>query len=467
MTGQVVCYGNRILCLAGVNFGWPAGGGFDTNEEINFTDPPNSAFFGFQQTVLAAEDPFGYGGASSVSAGELFIIKKRGGGVVVTGDIFSPNVTFLPGVQPTGGMYGQAGAGSVGVFYCSLQNGAWLWNGGNTSQKISTQLDENFFLPPEFTTMGGNNYGYFVQCIGDKAYFSNNWMYDMTLGSWWKYFPDESQNGRNYFWVNPVSGRYIYAGVLSFTGTGVFMAQFDTQTPAQTYQWCSLPLALASPFQVSDIREVVIIASCTDVNCAITVSILDDNTEVASNTMPIDGHRGAGDDPVHPRRQRSAEAPGQDSGHQRQPRRHGHHPRHRHPLRHQGPEAGDHLMVAMNGNTTDFTGVGTPNPKLVISQKMGMDPAGVKSMLQIEQWANNLQQAGAFGDITHTYAVSGTIVVPSGATGYLPPFFMNETCTMYGVMTLLRAGTATITPGEERGRFRHRNRRGDLAHLHH
>lgn len=102
-------------------------------------------------------------------------------------------------------------------------------------------------------------------------------------------------------------------------------------------------------------------------------------------------------------------------------------------------------MVTANGDTTDFTGVGTPNPKLVISQKMGMDPAGVKSMLQIEQWANNLQQAGAFGDITHTYAVSGTIVVPSGATGYLPPFFMNETCTMYGVMTLLRAGTATIT----------------------
>ena len=30
----------------------------------------------------------------------------------------------------------------------------------------------------------------------------------------------------------------------------------------------------------------VIIASCTAANCAITVSILDDNTEVASNTMP-------------------------------------------------------------------------------------------------------------------------------------------------------------------------------------
>ena len=102
-------------------------------------------------------------------------------------------------------------------------------------------------------------------------------------------------------------------------------------------------------------------------------------------------------------------------------------------------------MVQMNGATTDFTGVGTPNPKLNITQKTGMDQSGYRSMLQIEQWANNLQQAGAFGNITHTYAVSGTISVPSGATGYLPPFFMNEVCTMYGVMTLLRAGSATIT----------------------
>lgn len=285
VTGQVICYDNRILCLVGTGYGWPAGSGFNTNENINFTDPPNSASYGDQMTVLAAEDPFGYGGASSVSAGELFIIKKRGGGLVVTGDIFSPNVTFLPGVQPTGGFYGQAGAGSLGVFYCSLYNGAWLWNGGNTSQKISTQLDDNFFLPDEF---GGNlseAYGYFVQCIGDKAYFSKNWIYDMTLNSWWKYSIDSTQGGLDWFWVNPVSGRYIYLGVLSFKGTGIFMGRLDCNTPSQAYQWCSLPLALASPNHVSDIRQITIIASCTAPNCQITVEVLDDGSSVESQTQ--------------------------------------------------------------------------------------------------------------------------------------------------------------------------------------
>lgn len=100
--------------------------------------------------------------------------------------------------------------------------------------------------------------------------------------------------------------------------------------------------------------------------------------------------------------------------------------------------------MGFNGQTTSFTGVGTPNPKLNITQKRGMEPAGYNSMLQIEQWANNLEQSGAFSEISHTYAVSGTIVVPSGATGYLPPFFMPSVCTLIGVVTLLRSGSLDL-----------------------
>ena len=289
IAGQVLCHQNRILVLAGTNYGWPVGSGFNTNENINFTDPPNSAFYGDQMTVLQAEDPYGYGAWSSVSAGELFLVKKRGGGAVMTGDIFSPNVTFYPGIQSTGGMYGRADAGSLGVFYCSLDNGAWLWNGGNTAQKISMQLDDNFYVPAEFTS-DAIDYGYFVQCIGDKAFFSNNWMYDMTLHSWWIYYPQSSQGGTNLFWVNPVSGRYFYAANLSFTGTNDFMYQFDMQTPAQTYQWQSLPLRLASPNHVNDVRQLYVRAACTAADCSVTASIYDQGNLVwgpATEAIPV------------------------------------------------------------------------------------------------------------------------------------------------------------------------------------
>ena len=294
VSGQVVTYANRILCLSGVSYGYPAGGGFDTNEQINFTDPPSSPSFGFQQTVLVAEDPFGYGGAGTISTGELFLLKKRGGALTVTGDIFNPSITYLPGVQSTGGIYGQVGQGLLGLFYCSYANGAWLWNGSNTAQKISQNLDDNFFLPEEFNgtpAIRSNNYGYYVQCIGDKAYFSNNWVYDMTNKGWWRYFPTKDQGatytvpGDNLFWIQPVSGRYIYAAPLSFTGTNTFLFQFDTTLQAQEYQWTSLPLrpqisSARDPDSVIDIVEVLIKASTSEVTATIVVTIFDQGVQV-------------------------------------------------------------------------------------------------------------------------------------------------------------------------------------------
>ena len=49
--------------------------------------------------------------------------------------------------------------------------------------------------------------------------------------------------------------------------------------------------------------------------------------------------------------------------------------------------------------------------------------------------------------LPHTYAWSGAAAVASGATSYLPPFFMpvppGQTATLVGVWTLCRAGSMT------------------------
>ena len=277
VAGQVLCYDNRVLCLAGVLYPYPLGGGFDTNEDINYTDPPNSTLYGFQQTVLAAEAPYGYGCGLSISAGELFIVKKRGGAILVTGDIFSPNVTSLPGVQSTGGFYGRADSGMAGGFYCSEANGAWLWNGGSTSQKISTQLDDDFFMVPASGSIGSANYGFFVQSIGDKVYFSNNWMFDTRTNSWWKYHPDSTQGGVDLYYVQPVSGPFIYASPLSFTANNNdWLFRFNLAEAEQHWQWTSLPTTLQTNDRVSDVREVVIVATCTaSAACQVTLTILD------------------------------------------------------------------------------------------------------------------------------------------------------------------------------------------------
>jgi hypothetical protein len=295
ITGQTIVHQSRIFVLAGVDYGYPAGGGFATNENLNFTDPPLSASMGDQQTVLVAEEPFGYGCAGSISAGELFLVKKRGGGVVLIGDIVtSAQVTMLPGVQPTGNIYGNAASTPMGFVYCSFDNGAWVWNGSNTSQKVSQNLDDGFFLPPEFSPMASNNYAFYVSSFGDKVYFNNNWLFDTRTGGWWPYYPRKAVGtvggiqGEDLYWVQPVNGNCIYAAQLSFVGSTSlnFMYRFDPSFPAQYYQWTSLPFRVTDRDHRTDIREVVIRASSSNGNGKITVSILDQNVFQTSQVMP-------------------------------------------------------------------------------------------------------------------------------------------------------------------------------------
>ena len=288
IAGQVIVHQSRIIVLAGIDYPYPAGGGFNTNEQIGFSDPPNSTVMGLQDTVLATEQPYGYGCGGSISAGELFLVKKRGGAIVVTGDIFSPNVTILPGVESVGGIYGSAHSGMAGFVYCSYDNGAWVWNGGSTAQKISSQLDDSFFLPPEFANMESNNYGFYVRCIGDRVYFSNNWVLDLRTNSWWRYYPTKAQGGVDLFYVQEVDGGAIWCSKLSFTDTHRhYLYRFDQATPSETWQWQSLPIRLTTDRYVQ-LRQVVVRASANSDNGAgtIKVAVYNGATLVGSVTTP-------------------------------------------------------------------------------------------------------------------------------------------------------------------------------------
>jgi hypothetical protein len=295
IAGQLIAHQGRIIVMAANTYTWPGTlMVFNTNDNINFTDPANTISYGNQLEILVPEQPFGYGGGGSQSAGELFLIKKRNGGLIVSGDVSNPSITFLPGVTSTGDIFGRAASTPVGIVYGSFDNGFWSWNGGNTSTKLSPQLDDHFFVPPEFDgtqgypNMGSNNYGYYAYAYGDRVYVSNNWLYDTTLNSWWKYYPDKSQGGVNLFWIQPVNGNYIYAAVLSFPYTNTtFLYRFDPSVPAQTYQWTSTPLFLTqqSRDRRIDIREVVVRASCSSASVEITLTIADQGNVTFNETQ--------------------------------------------------------------------------------------------------------------------------------------------------------------------------------------
>lgn len=276
VTGQVIVHQGRVITLSGIDYPWPRGG-INTNEQICFTTPSNSDTFKFQQEIMVPEFPYGYGGAGSISASELFLIKKRGGGVVITGDINTPYVTFLPGVQPTGNFYGNAGASPAGLFYCSDGQGAWFWNGGNASQKISAQLDDDFFVIRHLTPEQ-NNLRYYAQPWGEWVLFSNNWLYNLNIKSWWKFgtaFTTVSPALNTLFYYTPGSSTDVmYAGpqLVNTANRTVFACMLTKSKAAEKWKWKSLPIKLSENKYIN-IRECVIYASVDTVTTTGTIQV--------------------------------------------------------------------------------------------------------------------------------------------------------------------------------------------------
>jgi hypothetical protein len=270
VTGQVICYGSRVICLVGISYDWPAGTGINTNEIINYTDPPESSTYGNQEDVIAAEEPWGYGAFGTISVGELMLIKKNGGGLIIYGDIDTiTSAVSMPGVQSVGDFVGKAGAGPLGLVYCSEQRGAWTWNGGNTAQKISEQLRDDFYDATTATGLASNNYGFDVYHWQNWILFSNNYLFNMDTGSWWQIYPGDGNNTTHvtgvtlWWWYESRFGNQMYAAPLRF-GTGGGMAdkwwyKFDSETPAPHWQWQSLPIHVDQHAdRVLDVRQVVL-----------------------------------------------------------------------------------------------------------------------------------------------------------------------------------------------------------------
>jgi hypothetical protein len=272
VTGQVIAYGSRILTLVSASYTWPTGT-IQTNENINFTDPPLSSTNGNQLEILGAEWPFGYGAWGSVSVGELLFVKKRAGAVIMYGDIANPtSAVEVPGVQPTGNLVGRAAATPQGLIYCSEKRGAWLWNGGNTATKISQQIEDDFF-DLETGAITSNNYGFYVEPWQNYMLFSHNWLWNSESNSWWILYPTTSQSAQSTYltaydlwWYSPgAAGNLMYAAPLisSTANSWLGFITFDSQVGgSREYRWESVPIHVNKDADRNvDIRQLTVTAS--------------------------------------------------------------------------------------------------------------------------------------------------------------------------------------------------------------
>jgi hypothetical protein len=246
---------NRVVELTLFNYPWVGTVGgqatfFATNETFNYTDPPNSEDMGAQNEVFVEEDPGGVGAWGSISAGELFLVKNAGGGFIVSGDLNSPTITYLGGVTPTYGTLSDAAQTVVGLVYASNNNGVWAWQGGMTSQKLSPNLNDDFW---QLNSAG--SVGFSASDWGDWVAMTNGWVFDTLNGGWWQL---TNPGFTPLYYGTTADGTGMWAVADSFLhASDPIIAKYDHSGPATLYTWKSYPLAQTKDRNLS-IQEVIL-----------------------------------------------------------------------------------------------------------------------------------------------------------------------------------------------------------------
>jgi hypothetical protein len=227
------------------------------------------------------------GSWGTVSTGEFVIIFQSGGAVVIYGDIQAPQqAIYLPAVTGTGQAVGPAVSSPVGLVYVTDTDGAWVWNGGNVSQKISTQIPDTLLyrIPPTILwQVGPPLQNWFATSIGSVradvwgnwVMFSNNYFFDCLNNSWWQ-CEDPTVLNFDIHSGGSYTGRFFYSipnTILTSTNGGTLstsLYRWDHSAPANSYFWQSNPIP--TPGSVSRLQRIEIVASNTTSSPA-TISI--------------------------------------------------------------------------------------------------------------------------------------------------------------------------------------------------
>ena len=280
----VVAHQGRVVFLENQNdANWSASSGpnvlgqpfgstgvLPAGESIGYSDP--NAFIATNVTynaqLFVEENPTGFGTWQSMNANELFLVKNRGGGVVVRGDVDRPTVIRLPGLPSVYDATNKGCLTDKGYVY-GTRNGVYRWNGADTAEDISVQ-------------MGGSQGGWFWKTDDDETdnlwpgalhgtftfappliITPNNFMYNTETNSWWRIYPtptQDSTNGKIFaHWQTSTSGRfYGIPAYISDSQTTVW-SRFDPNLGCRKYVWRSQPLVKTRNRELN-MREINLVA---------------------------------------------------------------------------------------------------------------------------------------------------------------------------------------------------------------
>jgi hypothetical protein len=295
----VIAHQDRFL---GIGFGTTGSGSasFGTNAqtraEVVRATAVNDAFTsGGIESIFSNESPYGIGTWTSMNASELLIIKQRGGGYVLRGDVANPQILRLPGIASANPMH--RGVMTTQGFVYGNRRGVWIWPGGDTSVCISDQIGGFFWnallgvsrpednagqqtVPSniadgEERRMFYGNFGFsYPYC-----YVPNNFFYDMRIGSWWRL----SKPGRYAYmhYADSANGNIIAIPSNWDTSDKNIINWYSHEKGANSYSWKSQPLHRTQS-NILNYREIVLFAQGDSAQVDFTLEGIDGETATAT-----------------------------------------------------------------------------------------------------------------------------------------------------------------------------------------
>lgn len=234
-------------------------------EDIYFTVPQGITFDPNSPNEYTTVDFSGYGAWGTIATGELFLVKASGGGVVVSGDPGYPSSSiFIAGVKGTGAICGKGIPCQTGLVYLTETDGAYLWNGSNTSEKVSAQIPDTDLIRKDLVELASGSVvqsiSTFHDYLGNLVFWANNYIYDSLNNSWWQSEDPDAHNFGCFAHSVFHSDSKMWA-LEQNPGRVVSPYLFDTLIPQNSYEWTSNPIPAAGPGLLSHLAAVEVVVS--------------------------------------------------------------------------------------------------------------------------------------------------------------------------------------------------------------
>jgi hypothetical protein len=210
------------------------------------------------------ETASGYGVFASLTADELFLVKIKGGGLFVSGDLNTPTVRTLPYVRSTGLAFCNGTPTSIGFAYPVDSSGVWLWAGGDSSEHVTKHLRPDFWRPstlvPTYSdTPTAAGWGYSncqAATWNELVLWPANWMWDTDDLGWWKILGPDAPDMS--WWVVDERGRYAWGAPMGWTTTSdPLIYEFSRESSATYYSWQGHPIT-ATIDRETAVSEVIV-----------------------------------------------------------------------------------------------------------------------------------------------------------------------------------------------------------------